>query len=150
MSRLVARGLLILALAGGVALPLVPCVPPSALVTGTARAAAYAAGSVICHQRPERSWHRCGTRWPVCARCSGLYLGAAAGALLALGGVARGTGWRRWRVLVAGAGVPTAVLWLAEAAGLLDPGNVGRFVAALPLGGAAALWLGALARGEFD
>ena len=44
----------------------------------------YAAGSRICHQRPERSFHTAGVKWPVCGRCSGLYLGAPAGALAAI------------------------------------------------------------------
>src|SRR4051794_16866562 len=36
----------------------------------------YGIGSVICHQRPERSlslWH---AQMPVCARCTGIYAGA--------------------------------------------------------------------------
>jgi hypothetical protein len=43
-----------------------------------------AAASRICHQRPERSFFTGTVQWPVCARCSGLYLGAPIGALLAL------------------------------------------------------------------
>src|SRR5262245_3978961 len=45
-------------------------------------AAAYVAGSVICHQRPERSFFLWGAQFPVCARCTGLYVGAAAAALV--------------------------------------------------------------------
>ena len=41
-------------------------------------------GSRICHQRPERSFHTAGAQWPVCGRCSGLYLAVPLGALLAL------------------------------------------------------------------
>src|SRR5262245_50683063 len=37
----------------------------------------YAIGSIVCHQRPERSFHSWNVQWPVCARCTGLYLGAA-------------------------------------------------------------------------
>src|SRR4051812_34262892 len=47
-------------------------------------AAVYLAGSFICHQRPERSFHLVGVQLPVCARCLGLYAGAAIGALVAL------------------------------------------------------------------
>jgi uncharacterized membrane protein len=42
----------------------------------------YAIGSLICHQRPERSFHMIGVQMPVCARCLGIYAGAAAAALL--------------------------------------------------------------------
>jgi len=45
---------------------------------------AYLAGAVICHQRPDRSFTWAGQPWPVCARCAGIYLGAAAMALLFL------------------------------------------------------------------
>ena len=37
----------------------------------------YAIGSVVCHQRPERSFHLWLTQLPVCARCTGIYVGAA-------------------------------------------------------------------------
>lgn len=43
----------------------------------------YEVGGVICHQRPERSFHLFGAQLPVCARCAGIYLGAAVAAMLA-------------------------------------------------------------------
>ena len=39
--------------------------------------AVYGFGSAICHQRDERSFHLFAERLPVCARCTGLYLGSA-------------------------------------------------------------------------
>ena len=42
---------------------------------------AYAVGSVICHQLPERSFHLWAASIPVCARCTGIYFGAAAAAI---------------------------------------------------------------------
>src|SRR5580692_775131 len=42
----------------------------------------YAAGSVLCHQRPERSFHLLGAQLPVCARCAGLYAGTAVAAII--------------------------------------------------------------------
>jgi predicted membrane protein DUF2085 len=41
----------------------------------------YAIGSVICHQLPERSFHLWGRQLPVCARCTGIYAGAAIAAI---------------------------------------------------------------------
>ena len=40
----------------------------------------YAIGSQVCHQRPERSFHLWAVQLPVCARCTGIYFGAAAAA----------------------------------------------------------------------
>jgi uncharacterized membrane protein len=40
-------------------------------------AVVYGFGSVICHQKGERSFHLFAEQLPVCARCTGLYVGAA-------------------------------------------------------------------------
>lgn len=48
------------------------------VVSGLA-ATTYVIGAVVCHQRPERSFHVAGVRMPVCARCTALYLAGAAG-----------------------------------------------------------------------
>ena len=45
--------------------------------------AIYAIGGVVCHQLEPRSFHLWGRQMPVCARCTGIYAGAALGALLA-------------------------------------------------------------------
>src|SRR5262245_11882327 len=37
----------------------------------------YGIGSGICHQLPERSFYLWGRQLPVCARCAGIYAGAA-------------------------------------------------------------------------
>jgi uncharacterized membrane protein len=37
----------------------------------------YAVGGLICHQQPARSFHLAGVQLPVCARCTGIYAGAA-------------------------------------------------------------------------
>jgi uncharacterized membrane protein len=44
----------------------------------------YAVGARVCHQRPDRSFHLGPTQLPVCARCTGMYLGAPIGAALAM------------------------------------------------------------------
>jgi hypothetical protein len=41
----------------------------------------YLVGSLLCHQRPERSFFLWGSQMPVCARCTGIYAGAALAAL---------------------------------------------------------------------
>jgi uncharacterized membrane protein len=146
MSRVVATWLLALMLVAGVALPAVPCVGggPSAVAVSVI----YACGSLVCHQRPDRSLTTCGRHWPVCGRCSGLYLGAAAGVLLAAAGVGRRGSWREWRMRLLGAAIPTGALWLGEVVGLGDPGTPLRLALALPLGVTTALWLSAVSRGD--
>src|SRR5262245_8437487 len=42
----------------------------------------YGVGSLICHQRPERSFQLLATTMPVCARCTGIYAGAALAAIV--------------------------------------------------------------------
>lgn len=44
----------------------------------------YLFGSRICHQIAERSFHLDGAQLPVCARCLGIYAGAAMGVIVAL------------------------------------------------------------------
>lgn len=65
--------------------------PTAALGASTGRAPwawlapiVYGIGHVVCHQRPERSFAWASAVWPVCARCSGIYAGAAVGAVLGL------------------------------------------------------------------
>jgi uncharacterized membrane protein len=96
------------------------------------------AGSLVCHQRPERSFAIAGQLMPVCARCTGLYASGAAAALAA---------WLtvpvmpvRTRMAIVAAAVPTLLTLVVEWAGLGQPGNAGRAVAALPLG-AACGWV---------
>jgi uncharacterized membrane protein len=45
--------------------------------------AIYAIGGAVCHQLEPRSFHVWGRQMPVCARCTGIYAGAALGAILA-------------------------------------------------------------------
>jgi uncharacterized membrane protein len=151
VGRRAATGLLLLALIGGATLPLVACARASSIRTiSRAALAIYAAGRLVCHQRPERSFASCGYQWPVCGRCAGLYMGAAAGVLMfAL--------WRFdrmaapadvWRRRLVWSALPTAALWLGEFVLRLDPGTFVRFLGALPAGVGGAAWLLAVARGD--
>jgi uncharacterized membrane protein len=109
-------------------------------------AVTYAAASVVCHQQSDRSFHTGGVKWPVCARCSGLYLAAPFGALAALL-AASPRPRRRAAVWVAAAAVPTAATWLLEWSGALPMTNAARAVAALPLGALVGAVLVATVRG---
>jgi uncharacterized membrane protein len=142
--------LLALALIGGALLPWVACARASGGTISRAALAVYAAGHLVCHQRADRSFASCGVQWPVCGRCSGLYVGAAVGAVIfGLWRVDRdpaSTGaWRR-RLLLAAA--PTAILWLGEFGLGFDPGTFLRFLGALPAGAGGAAWLVAIGRGD--
>jgi uncharacterized membrane protein len=111
----------------------------------------FAIGSLICHQRPERSFFFDGHQFPVCARCTGLYLSAGAGLLgwLALKIASR---WRprvfdprlAVRVILIAA-VPTAVSLATGVIGLWDGSNMTRAMLAVPLGASAGAIVAAVA-----
>ena len=88
--------------------------------------------ALICHQRPERSFWMFGASVAVCARCLGIYLGAAVGLLLRTS--------RRIAVQLLIAAVTLNVLdGLAELTGLHGNWMLARFVLGLLLGASAAL-----------
>ncbi len=104
-------------------------------------AATYAAAALVCHQRPERSFHTWGAHLPVCARCTGIYAGAALVCGAYLAGLWRPAArtsrtWRRG-ALLAGC-VPTVVTVVIEWGGFAEMSSVDRAAAGLPLGIAAA------------
>jgi uncharacterized membrane protein len=122
--------------------------PLVATVTVAGAALIYAAGSLICHQLPERSFHLAGAQLPVCARCYGLYLGVALGALAwAVVAARRERNLSRVPTLatLAVVAAPTAVTVLTAMAGVFDPPNIWRAGLALPLGAAAGVVVGAAA-----
>jgi len=94
-------------------------------------AAAYLAGSLVCHQLPERSFHLGAAQLPVCARCLGIYAGFLACLLITF----RIRGSRL--AIIAGA-VPTAVTVAFEWLGLWEPSNPARALAGVPLGAVVA------------
>ena len=110
----------------------------------------FSVGSVICHQIPERSFYWAGQQFPVCARCTGLYVSGTLGliAWITIRAARRrpvaidpGVALR----LLAIAAVPTAVSLAAGLAGLWDGSNVTRAVLAVPLGGTAGAIVAAVA-----
>ena len=95
----------------------------------------YGVGGVVCHQRPERSFHWGTAPWPLCARCTGVYAGAAIAALLALAGslppVHTAARARWWFAIGA---LPAAVSLAFEWTSGVMPSHVVRMVTGLPLG----------------
>lgn len=114
---------------------------PVALASGrlsTLTMAVYHAGSLVCHQRPERSFHLAGAKLPVCARCFGLYLSGAVGLMIASrrrGSIAAATS----RLLLVLAALPIAITVALEWLGLIHTTNIVRMLTGLPLGFAAAV-----------
>jgi uncharacterized membrane protein len=111
-----------------------------------ASVAIYGLGGLVCHQRVERSFHTANLRWPVCARCTGLYLSAGFGSLLLLVSprrlrhLAAAPGARTTSLLLTAA-APTLASWSLERLGLIAHGNMLRAVLAAPLGLAVAVLL---------
>lgn len=111
----------------------------------------FLAGSMICHQIPERSFFWSGEQLPVCARCTGLYVSGALGLIVWMAIKTM----RRWRPiaidprvalrLLAIAAIPTALSLTAGLAGLWDGSNVTRALLAIPLGGSAGAIVAAVA-----
>ncbi len=109
----------------------------------------YTVGAVVCHQRPERSFHSASVQWPVCARCTGLYLSGAMGLVMwpfvrrtrvAVRRTARSElspRSRRLRAVALALAAPTLATLLTGAIGLYDPPNAWRAALALPLGALA-------------
>ena len=113
----------------------------------------YLVGSFVCHQRPDRSFYIDGGQMPVCARCSGLYLGAAIGAVLAGLCLRRSSRVPRQasptlRWLVLAAAVPVGLSVVAEVVGGLPSGGALRAASAVPLGVAVTWVVSLVIRGE--
>ncbi len=88
--------------------------------------------SLVCHQQPERSFVLFGGAVAVCARCLGIYIGAAAGLLIEV---------RRemaWRIFFAAVYI-NAIDWAAELSGLHGNWMVARFILGVALGMTAAM-----------
>lgn len=132
--------------------------PAAAASSGVSSAVIYAAGSLVCHQRPERSFHRGGAQLPVCARCLGLYAGGLAGtvAWAGLAGLGTRASMRAQRLLrsrhvrlaLIVLGLPTLVSIATAWLGWWDGGNGERALLALPLGAAIGALVSAVAAGD--
>jgi uncharacterized membrane protein len=105
----------------------------------------YAIGHVVCHQLPVRSFHLWTMTLPVCARCTGIYVGTAATAM-----AMSACRWRpaptrgvaHARVVFLLSLVPTAATLLFEWTTGGMPAHWIRALAGLPLGAAVAWAIG--------
>lgn len=129
-------------IAWALVLPLAPAIAARAQATpieGGFLLAVYAIGSGICHQRPERSFFLWSHQMPVCARCAGIYLGAAIAAIAAICMVPlKGRPTSVWRAILIAAALPTAASILYEWIAGDMPSNWVRAATGLPLGAAIA------------
>ena len=101
----------------------------------------------FCHHRPDRLLHLFGNTSLLCARCSGIYLGYLAAALV-FRLAARRDGLGGGKAVFALAAALVAVVPLEVAAehfALFDPGNLGRYFTGTALGTGLALFLSVLA-----
>jgi uncharacterized membrane protein len=107
--------------------------------------AAYSIGHLICHQLSARSFHLWGASLPVCARCTGIYLGAAAAAValrLTSGSMSARRATENAKLVLVLAAFPTAATLIFEWATGVTPANWIRALAGLPLGVAVAWAVG--------
>src|SRR5262245_32801896 len=105
----------------------------------------FAIGAVICHQRPERSFFWDGHQFPVCARCTGIYLSGVMG-LTGWLALKMARGWRplpidprRAKRLFVLAALPTVLSLAAGITGVWDGSNITRALLAIPLGASAGI-----------
>lgn len=136
-GRIVIAALAIGSVAWFALVVLAPDLPP------VLAAAVYGLGSVVCHQRPERSFHWHGAQLAVCARCTGIYLGACTTVLLAPLPPSSYTQWAvppaRIARLLALAAVPMALTVGGEWIGVWLPSNITRAGTGVLLGAVGAL-----------
>jgi uncharacterized membrane protein len=98
----------------------------------------YGIGSMVCHQLPARSFQLWSMQMPVCARCTGIYLGAALAATIA-GLCDHARVLRHARSLLIAAATPTALTLVFEWTTGVPPANWIRAAAGAPLGVVVAI-----------
>lgn len=90
----------------------------------------------ICHQLPERSFFLLGKQLPVCARCTGIYLGALAGVLIYP--VKRFVASKKLLLI---ASVPVVLDGIEQLIGFWESTNLLRLTSGLLLGLVAILFI---------
>ena len=151
MPILLRRAFVATALAWAALLVAVPFIASRAHATSLGTVvvlAVYGIGSLVCHQLPERSWQLWSAQMPVCARCAGIYGGAAAASVVLLGGRVRGSvQTQRARIAVVLAALPSLATLVYEWTTGVTPSNALRCAAGIPIGGVVA-WLIVSAAGD--
>jgi hypothetical protein len=140
VSRTLGRALAALAVIWAVLVVAAPWLAAVPAVGGAYLSAfAYGFGALICHQRPERSFHVAGAQLPVCARCTGLYVSAAIGIVFAWARSLSSSAlpFAKWRACLVWAALPTVVTLVLEWWRPAATSGVLRAAAAVPLGAAA-------------
>ena len=124
-------------------------IPTAALAAGRASGAPafgmlaalpYAIGAVICHQQAARSFALWSQQLPVCARCTGIYVGAAIAALVSMSRLAAMNVVQGFSAAktIAVAALPTLATLAYEWSTSATPSNIVRAIAGFPLGAAVA------------
>ena len=149
VARALARNLPVLAVAWAILILAAPWLGAAGSGGGAAwlSAGSYWFGSLVCHQRPERSFHLAGAQLPVCARCTGLYVAGALGVLVGWWGVLsrRPIEFRSWRLPLVLAALPTMVTVAVEWWWPRATSDALRAAAAAPAGLVAGLLLAGFA-----
>jgi uncharacterized membrane protein len=104
----------------------------------------YMIGTVVCHQRSARAFHMQGVPMPVCARCTGIYVGGAIAAAVALAVERRRIARRRAWPFAVGL-LPSAVTLAYEWSTGEATGNLTRAIAGAPAGAIVAAFVVAAA-----
>ena len=103
--------------------------------------AIYKGFSPLCHQISERSFHVEGHAFAVCARCTGIYAGVAAGVIFypLMRSLKRtDTPGRKWLILAA---IPILVDWSLGFTGIWANTHLTRFLTGALLGTVCALYV---------
>ena len=118
--------------------------PPDSSISHLSAVVPYAIGAVVCHQQAARSFRPWSRQLPVCARCTGIYVGAALAAILAVMAPPKRrppyeTSTRAGaRTIVLLAALPTIATLAYEWSTGATPSNLVRAFAGFPLGAAVA------------
>ena len=98
-----------------------------------AAAAVYGIGALVCHQLPARSFQLWAVQLPVCARCTGIYVGAAIASLIAMAVTPRDAP-RVTRVAILAAVAPAALTLVYEWWSGQMPAHWIRAASGVPIG----------------